>query len=91
MSVEKPDNQEKSRDNLGRWIPGFSGNLKGRKPGKSLKEFTKSYLSKMTDKEKDSWLAGLPRETIWKMAEGNPKTDIDGAIEITKKVISVEE
>ena len=37
----KRDNQEENRDNFGRWKPGFSGNLKGRKPGKSLKEFSK--------------------------------------------------
>lgn len=89
--VEKPIKQDESRDNLGRFKPGFSGNLKGRKPGKSLKEFTREYLSKLTDKEKDEWLAGLPKETVWKMAEGQPKQDIEGDIEITKKIVSVDE
>ena len=86
-----PDKQESNRDNLGRWRPGFSGNLNGRKPGKSLKEFSKDYLAKLTDKEKDDWLAGLPREIIWRMAEGQPKQDTELSGEVKTKIVSIDE
>lgn len=57
---------------------GQSGNPKGRPVGRSMKEYAREMLSKMTDEERQEYLMGLPKEIIWKMAEGNPeaKTDI---------------
>lgn len=69
------DNQSNSRP----WLfkKGQSGNPKGRPVGKSLKEYSREYLAKMTDEERMTFLEGLPKEVIWKMAEGNPQTNSD--------------
>ena len=48
-------------------------------------------LYNMTDKEAEEYLNGLDKRTLWEMGEGKAKTEIDGTIEITKKIISVEE
>lgn len=57
---------------------GQSGNPSGRKAGKSLKEYAKEMLASMTDDERQEYLNGIPKEIIWKLAEGNPenKTDV---------------
>ena len=62
--------------------PGQSGNKKGRPNGKTLKEFARDYLSKMTEKERVEYLNGLDPELIWKMAEGNPPQKVDGESKI---------
>ena len=67
------DNQLNNKPWL--WKKGQSGNPKGRPKGKTVKEWAKEYLSKLNDKEKDAFLDGLPKEVVWKMAEGNPTND----------------
>jgi len=73
------DNQKenKSIDRPWLWKKGQSGNLKGRPKGKTLKEYARDYLACLTDEERDNFMEGLPKELIWKMAEGNPKQDTD--------------
>lgn len=59
--------------------PGVSGNPKGRPKGTfSLKTYAQKYLKEMTDEEKLKFMDGLPKEVIWKMAEGNPRQDVGG-------------
>jgi hypothetical protein len=59
------------------WKKGQSGNILGRPKGKTMKEWAKEYLSRMTDEERDEFMQGMPKERIWAMAEGNPDTKSD--------------
>ena len=71
---------------------GQSGNPEGRPAGKTLKEYSRDMLAKMTDEERQEFLNGLSKETIWKLAEGNPSNDdkvkVEGTIivEISKSI-----
>lgn len=67
------------------WKKGFCPNPGGRPKGKSMKEYARQYLANLTDEEKDAWLEGLPKEVIFKMAEGNPaqETKLEGKLEVT--------
>lgn len=59
------------------WKKGQSGNIMGRPAGKSMKEYARQYLERMTDEERDEWMEGLDKELIWKMSEGNARQDTD--------------
>lgn len=59
------------------WKKGQSGNLNGRPKGKTMKEWAKDYLARMTDEERDAFMEGIPKEIVWKMSEGNPATNTD--------------
>lgn len=57
----------------------------GRKPGKSLKEYSREYLASMTDEEREDFMDGLDKIDIWRMAEGNPHQSGDTKIEFNPK------
>ena len=59
------------------WKKGQSGNIMGRPKGKTMKEYAKDFLSKMTDEERDEWLEGMEKHKIWEMSEGKPETKTD--------------
>lgn len=72
--AEETQNQLKNRP----WLfqPGKSGNPGGRPKGsKSLKTYAQEYLLSLDDEEKLEFLKGLPKDTIWEMAEGKAKQD----------------
>jgi hypothetical protein len=59
------------------WKKGQSGNIMGRPKGKTMKEYARLYLERMTDEERDEWLEGLGKDIVWQMAEGKAKQDTD--------------
>ncbi len=65
----------------GRFVEGYEGGP-GRPKGKTLKEFARSLLMEMNDEEKREYLKTLPRDIVWKMAEGNPHNTGDVSLNI---------
>ena len=51
--------------------------LGGRKKGKTLKEYSRDYLAKMTDEERIEFLNSIDPDMVWRMAEGNPNQNTD--------------
>ena len=79
MSIDK-DTDKQNNNKPWLWKKGQSGNPKGRPKGKTLKEYVREYLACMTDEEREEFMNGLPKELIWKMAEGNPKQDLEAEV-----------
>lgn len=72
------EDEEKKIDRPWLFKKGQSGNPGGRKKGsKSLKTYAREMLENMNDEERLVFMEGLPKDLIWKMAEGNPKQDTD--------------
>lgn len=59
------------------WKKGQSGNIMGRPKGKTMKDYVREYLSKMTDDERDEWLEGIDKIELFRMSEGNPHSTND--------------
>ena len=72
-----PEIQVENRNPDGTFKDGISGNPAGRPKGKSLKEFVRGYLESLSEEDKLEYISKIPKEMVWKMAEGNPKQDTD--------------
>ncbi len=70
---------------------GQSGNPNGAPKGKRLKTFAMEMLKSMPDDEKAEFLKTIDTKTIWEMAEGKAKQDVELSGELTSKIISVDE
>lgn len=90
--MEESDKQSNNNSKPWLWKKGQSGNILGRPKGKTMKEWAREYLERMTDEERDEFMEGIPKETIWKMSEGNPKNDIEhsGGLTISKVLDEIE-
>lgn len=76
--MEEPNKSEIKRNPDGTIAEGSGPlNPKGRPKGKTLKEFAREMLMTMDDEEKREYMSTLPREIVWKMAEGNPANATD--------------
>lgn len=56
---------------------GQSGNPSGRPEGISLKEYVRMKFRHMTDEEREEFLEGIDKKTLWEMAEDKPKQGTD--------------
>lgn len=56
---------------------GQSGNPNGRPHGISLKEYVKMKFRTMTDEEREEFLEGVDKKTIWEMGEDKPQQGTD--------------
>jgi hypothetical protein len=70
------------------WKKGQSGNPSGRTKGKTMKEYARELLACQTEDERQEFMHGLPKEVIWKMAEGNPKqdTEVSGELKLVTPI-----
>ena len=45
-------------------------------------------MERMTDEERDAFLEGIPKEVIWRMAEGNPTEDKKVSISVPRPILA---
>lgn len=85
------DKTEEKQEKPWLFKKGQSGNPKGRPKGTfSLKTYVKHMLEEMTDEQRQEFLAGIDKKTIWEMSEGKPKQDMEVSGQLTSKVVRLD-
>lgn len=92
---ENAGEQRKNRDYAElrpyQYKKGQSGNPSGRPKGISLKEYARLKFIHMTDEEREEFLNGMDKKTIWEQGEGKPKQDMEVSGEMVSKIIQIDE
>ena len=92
---ESQDEEQTANRKIDRpWLykKGQSGNPNGRPLGSiSLKVYIRNKLLSMTDEEREVFLEGVDKKTLWEMSEGKPKQDVELSGEVVSKIISIDE
>lgn len=84
------DGSTQEQTNSRPWLykKGQSGNPGGRPKGsKSLKTYIRERFERMTDEEREEFLDGLDKKTLWEMGEGKAeaKTEVKADVDLTFK------
>lgn len=83
--------EQRYRDERGMFLPGNPGGP-GRPRGKTLKEWVREQITELNEEERIQFLKGIPKDVIWRMAEGNPAQDNNNnhsgtiKVEISKEI-----
>ena len=77
--MNEPNEAVDKRREDGTFGPGNNANPAGRPKGSSMKEFWRRKFYAMTDEEKEAWCMDnkVSGDSLYKMAEGNPKQDTE--------------
>ena len=66
---------------------GNSGRPKG---SKSMKSYAREILESLPEEERIEFLNSVDHKTIWEMAEGKAKQDLDVSGELTSKIVRLD-